>query len=87
MKELTMFYLEGCPYCRRAFAYMDELKKENPVYETVPIRLVEERKERELAESYDYFYVPTYYLGDEKLVEGVLEKDDVKGVFERALKG
>lgn len=87
MKDLTLFYLDYCPYCKRARAYMEELQKEDPRYASIPVKLVEEREEKELADSFDYYYVPTYYIGDEKISEGAIEKDGVRAVFERALEG
>lgn len=84
MKDITMFYLETCPYCKRARAYMDELKGENPQYADIPIKMVEERQEKALADSYDYFYVPCYYVNGEKVAEGSIDKDGVKAVFDQA---
>ncbi|MFV0351071.1 MAG: glutaredoxin [Oscillospiraceae bacterium] len=85
MKELTMFYLKSCPYCKRAFGYMNELKAENPAYADIPLKLIEEREEAELANSYDYYYVPTYYMAGEKVHEGAIDKDGVKAVLDAAL--
>lgn len=85
MKELTMFYLESCPYCKRARAYMEELCAENPAYAQIPVKMVEERQQKALANSYDYFYVPCFYMGEEKLAEGGMNKEDVKRVFDEAL--
>lgn len=85
MNGLTLFYLETCPYCKRALGYMEELKKEDPAYAGIPVKMIEESRNRELSDKYDYSYVPCYYIGDEKIAEGVLGKEDVKRVFERAL--
>lgn len=85
MKELTLFYLESCPFCKKARAYMDELRQENPEYAAIPVKMVEEREEKALADSYDYYYVPCYFIGDEKLAEGAIDKDGVRAVFDKAL--
>lgn len=85
MKELTMFYLKTCPHCKRAFGYMDELKAENPDYAKIPLKLIEEREEAALADSYDYYYVPTYYIDGAKVHEGTIDKDGVKAVLDAAL--
>ena len=85
MKDLTMFYLESCPYCRRARPYMDELFRENPEYANIPLTMVEERQQQELADSSDYYYVPCYYAGKEMLAEGALDKAGVQADFESAL--
>jgi len=84
MKELMLFYYPECPYCQRAFRFMDELFAEHPEYRGVPLRLVDEHKEAALADSYDYWYVPTYYMGDEKLSEGVKEKRLIEEAFQKA---
>lgn len=85
MKELTMFYLESCPFCKRARQYMQELRDENPAYAAIPIKMVEEREQRALANSYDYYYVPCFYIGEEKIAEGSIDKEGVRAVFERVL--
>lgn len=85
MKELTLFYLEYCPYCRRAREYMDELYAENPEYIKIPIKMVEESVQRELANSHDYYYVPCYYIDGEKISEGAIDKAGVKAVLDKAL--
>lgn len=87
MKDLTMFYLESCPYCKRARGYMEELKQENPQYAEIPVKMVEERQQKELADSFDYYYVPCYYLEGDKIAEGSIDKEGVKKVFNAALQG
>lgn len=85
MQELTLFYLESCPHCRRAFGYMDELCSEDERFAQIPVKKIEERQEKALADSYDYFYVPCYYIGDEKISEGSVNKEDVRAVFNKVL--
>ena len=84
MRELSMFYFPECPYCRQAFRWQEEIFREHPEYKDVPLRLVDEHKETALADSYDYWYVPTYFLGEEKLGEGVKKKALVEAAFRRA---
>ena len=86
MKDLTLFYLATCPYCNRARQYMEELKEENPAYAAIPVKMIEERERKSLADSFDYFYVPTFYVGDQKVAEGAIDKDGVRAVFDKALK-
>lgn len=85
MKEITMFILEGCPYCRQALSWMEELKKENPAYASIPVKIIDEKKEADLANQFDYYYVPTYYVDEEKLHEGVAKKEIIQNIFEKAL--
>lgn len=85
MKPILMFMLKECPYCKKALNWMDELKKENPKYAELEIQIVDEQEQAELAEQYDYFYVPTYYVDGEKVHEGAATKEIVKQVFDKAL--
>lgn len=85
MKKITMFVMQGCPYCRRAFEFMDRLKSEKPVYKTVEIHVIDENEQPEIANQYDYYYVPTFYVDGNKLHEGVPDYKKVKDVFEAAL--
>lgn len=67
--ELEMFYLTNCPYCHNASRAIDDLVKENPAYATVSIHRIEESQEPDLVAKRNYYYVPTFYLGDDKLYE------------------
>ena len=72
MKNLTMFYLEDCGYCAKAFKALDELYAENPAYRKVPMSRIEESENMALADQYDYYAVPSFFFGDEKLFEAHL---------------
>ncbi len=86
MKEITLFYQEGCPHCQNARQMVEQLTKDNAQYAQVPLKLVEETQEPDLANQYDYFLVPTFYVGQEKLHEGVPTQEAVEAVFAAALK-
>ncbi|WP_276797281.1 glutaredoxin family protein [Fusobacterium gonidiaformans] len=89
MKKLYMFVTSWCPHCKNAKNWIQELKAENPKYETIPLEIIDEEKEvnkvNEL--NFDYYYVPTFFLEDEKLHEGVPSKEIVKSVLDKALQG
>lgn len=85
MTELTYFRLSLCPYCRRAEQYIEELKKENPQYGRIKINMIDENKDRKTAAEYDYWYVPCFYLGGQKLHEGSASKENIKAVLDVAL--
>lgn len=85
MAKLTLFIQDTCPFCRRALAYIEELQKDAN-YKAIDIEIVDENIEKERADSYDYYYVPTFYLGQEKLHEGGIYKDEVKALFDDVLK-
>ena len=87
MTPILMMILEDCPYCQRALGYMEELKAECPEYRDIPVQIADENKEKKLADSLDYYYVPTYYVGGIKVHEGAADKQQVKAVLDKALMG
>lgn len=84
MKHITLFYLEKCPFCKKAMAAIDELKKQDR-YKDIEIEMIEESKQPEVADKYDYYYVPTFYIDGRKVHEGGIFPDEVKAVLEQAL--
>lgn len=84
-QKITMFMFDSCPHCRLARKHMDQLQSENETYANLDIKMIDEKLEPELADQYDYWYVPTYYVGDEKVHEGHAELEDVEKVFLKAL--
>ena len=85
MKELKIFYQERCPFCKKAFRYIEELKEENPAYRNITPVCIEETIEEEYANSYDYYYVPTFYIDEVKVHEGGIMKEEVKEILNRIL--
>ncbi|OPJ59333.1 thioredoxin family protein [Clostridium oryzae] len=86
MKSVLMFMMPTCPYCQQAFNWMDELKKENSKFSDVEMKIIDETVHPDIADRYDYYYVPTYYVDGVKVHEGVASKEIVKNVYETALK-
>lgn len=85
MKKITMFMFAACPHCKLALKFLDELKAAHPEYATVPFEMIDERKQPEVAEKYDYYYVPTFYVDGVKVHEGHAEAADVEKVFKAAM--
>ena len=85
MQKITMFTMASCPYCRAAHRWMEELLDEYPEYNDIELTVIDETEHPEIADRYDYYYVPTYYVGRDKVHEGVATKEKVHRVFERAL--
>ncbi len=85
VKKITMFYFPSCPYCQKALKAADQLRAENPAYGALEIEMIDEKRNPEIADRYDYYYVPTYYVDGKKLHEGAAEKEDVRAVFDAAL--
>lgn len=84
MKPVTMFFFAACPYCQKAFDWMDEVLDEHPEYREVELTTIDEKLEPDVANQYDYWYVPTFYVGDRKVHEGAASKTIVAGVFAQA---
>lgn len=85
MKELLYFYMPSCPHCKLATKCLEELKNEDPRYQGIPVQMIDETSQKALADSYDYWYVPCFFLDGKKLHEGHAEKADVKAVLDAAL--
>lgn len=84
-KPVRMMVQAGCPHCAQAKQYMKELEQEHPEYKDVAIEMIDELQEPELADTLDYWYVPTYFVDGEKIHEGRITKDDVDRVYQAAL--
>ena len=89
--EIRFFYKPGCPYCRRAEKLIGELVRENPQFAGVSLERIDETKERALADQYDYWYVPSFFAGEQKLYEAspieseAVMKTKLEQVFRKAL--
>lgn len=85
MKKIIYFHLENCPYCKQANQWLKELLSENEAYRSIDIRYVEETEESHISNQYNYYYVPTFYVAEEKLHEGIATKEKIKAVLDAAL--
>ncbi len=91
MKEVLMFYLEDCGYCHKARRALEELFAENPAYREIPLTRIEESQHPEIADRYDYYAVPTFYVDGVKQFEAHLFmsyediRDGVKAALDAAL--
>ena len=85
MKKVLLFYFPACPYCRIAIKWIQQLQKEHPDLAQVHIEMVDERRQRDRAEQYDYYLVPTFYIDGKKVHEGIVSKEIVRSVLQQAL--
>ena len=91
MPTLTIFYLSHCPYCKNAKRAVMELFTEDPAYTALELQWVEESEQPEIADRYDYYRVPSVFMGKEKLYEANPSqnyesiKASLKAAFDRAL--
>ena len=90
-KKVTFFYLPGCPYCKNANMAIEELIRENPAYGAIEIERINEQDPPGGISGYNYYYVPSMFIGKEKIYEANPSqtyediKASVKEVFEKAL--
>ena len=91
MREIEIFYLTGCPYCRHARKAVAELLQEEPAYGALSLRWIEENEEPALADSRDYYRVPSLFYQGDKLYECApfqgyeTIKAHIRAAFDRAL--
>ena len=93
MKEIELFYLASCPYCRNAKRAIGELTEANPAYRDIRIDWIEESEQPEIADKRDYYSVPTIFYRGEKLYEAHFThsydtiKQNIRAAFDRVLAG
>ena len=81
MKDVILFKLTYCPHCKLALRLQEKLFQAHPEWHDIPLQVIDEAEEPELANSYDYYYVPTYSVDGEKVHEGHAEREDIERVF------
>lgn len=84
--KVKYLMFEACPFCKKAEGFMQELYAENPAYQAIEIEKIDERLQPELASQFNYYYVPTFYVGKQKVFEGAPSIEDIRLVFDTALK-
>jgi len=87
MKTVHLFMFDGCPHCKKARELIAEIFAEHPEYARVPFTVIDEHQHPEIAEQYDYYYVPTFFTGDVKMMEGPPTKQAIEKAFKQALEG
>ncbi|MBR2179586.1 MAG: glutaredoxin [Selenomonadaceae bacterium] len=86
MKKIVCFYLEDCPYCHKAKRAFQELTTDSHQWSKVPIEWVEESRERPTElKNFNYYYVPTIYVGEDKVYEAS-PSDDYNTIKSNVLK-
>ena len=85
MKKVLYFYSPGCPFCKKADKFIAQAIEENPDFAKVEITRIDEDAQKEYASTFDYYYVPCIYVGDEKVIEGKVSKFAIDDMFEQAM--
>lgn len=79
-------YSENLPsLCVSPKVYRAAFCRDDSRYSALPIHEIDEYVQSELADSYDYWYVPSFFIGKKKLHEGHAEYADIKNVLDAAL--
>ncbi|HBU13284.1 MAG TPA: thioredoxin family protein [Clostridiales bacterium] len=84
-KHVKMMVLESCPHCKKAFRIIKDLMEKHPEFTKVRVEVIEESKEPQKTEGYDYWYVPTFFVEGIKMHEGVPSEHSIENVFRKAL--
>lgn len=79
-----MFHFESCPYCRAANNWIAEVTQEHPELAAVEIERVDEKIHPEIAQQYNYWYVPTFFVDGQKVHEGASSKEIILQVLQGA---
>ncbi len=85
MKSVKLFYLKNCPFCKKALRYIEELKAEHAELAAVEIEMIEESERPDVADKFDYYYVPTFYVDGVKEHEGGIYPEEVERIMRKAL--
>lgn len=85
MQPVRMFYLKNCPFCKTAIRYIEELKAAHAELVPIEIEMIEESEQPDVADRYDYYYVPTFYVGGVKEHEGGIYPEEVEQILRKAL--
>ncbi len=85
MKRVKLFYLKNCPFCKKALRYIEELKAEHAELAAVDIEMIEESELPDVADKFDYYYVPTFYVDGVKEHEGGIYPEEGERILRKAL--
>lgn len=85
MKNVKLFYLKHCPFCKKAIRYIEELKAQYAELASVEIDMIEESEQPDVADKFDYYYVPTFYVEGEKVHEGGIYPEEVEAILRKVI--
>ena len=85
MKNVKLFYLKHCPFCKKAIRYIEELKAQYAELASVEIDMIEESEQPDVADKFDYYYVPTFYVDGEKVHEGGIYPEEVEAILRKLI--
>mgnify|MGYP001072339240 CR=1 FL=1 len=80
-----LFHFAACPYCAQARRALQNLLEDHPEYQQLDIELIDEKLEPARAARYDYWYVPTFYIGRRKVHEGPINARGIEEILKKAM--
>lgn len=80
---LKIFILKNCPHCVDLRRWIEELYTEDSDYQKIEIEYIDEEEATDIAEQYDYYYVPSIFVKETKVHEGIASKEIIKNIFEQ----
>ena len=69
----------------KALRYIEQAKAAHPELQPVAIEMIEESEQSDLADTFDYYYVPTFYVDGVKVHEGGIYAEEVEKILRSAL--
>jgi len=69
MKTVVFLHMPGCPYCTAARRALAQLRAENPAYAALAVEEIDETADPRRAAEYNYYYVPSFFVGGRKIYE------------------
>ncbi len=81
---IKLFTLKHCPHCIKAKQELSELLQEER-FAHLQIEEIEEQEQAEIANQYDYYYVPSFFINEKKVHEGKITKDEIQSILEMAI--
>ena len=87
LEEYHRFLYERLPLLQGRQRSLAELIEENPAYRQVAVDWYEESEHPEVVQGHSYYYVPSMFIGTEKLYEAQPGQsyDDIKAHVKAAL--
>jgi glutaredoxin len=85
MANLHLYHFEGCPACKQAKQWIAELRQEKPELADVKIEMTDVNKNPDFKAPSSFYYVPTFFVGNRKVLEGEVTKEKVEEVLRAGL--
>ena len=79
--RIKLFIQRGCPFCTMALQHIKRAEEE--LGRTFDIDIIDETRDPVTAYQHDYYFVPTFYIDDVKVHEGVVDYDKVLDILKQ----